>query len=220
MEMADLLDNLNKRDIEVFRKDFTQLMRVTYGMDNAYGKSDKVIDKYMEKYSSLIELFNKKYKNLRFKLIISKDEIKLKLFLTKEKDIKNILPTVTKIAGIKAIGAGAFDVANIMDKEKFSREMDNITTKAHISYYGPEHSSNTIFIELNKKEGIEIYYDIKCMLNEISPEFKLCAFYALKDGYDKKIDVFKQGSYFGFSDLLTEKERDEWLDKFNPKMDE
>lgn len=220
MEMADLLDSLNKRDIEVFRRDFTQLMRVTYGMDKAYGKLDKVIDKYMEKYSSLIELFNKKYKNLGFKLIVLKDEIKLKLFLSKEKDIKNVLPHVTRIAGIKAIGAEAFDVANIADKERFSKELDNIKTKAHISYYGPEQSSSTIFIELNKKEGIEVHYDLKGMLNEISPEFKLCAFYALKDGYDRKIDFFKHGSYFGFSGLLTEKERDEWLDKFNPRMEE
>ena len=55
-------------------------------------------------------------------------------------------------------------------------------------------------------------------MNENSAGFKICAFYALKNNYDKKIEVYGTASTFGFSNLLNEIEKREWYDKFDPRF--
>ena len=64
---------------------------------------------------------------------------------------------------------------------------------------------------------IEIICNPAEIINENSAAFRICAYYALKDGFDKKIEIYGDASTFGFSNLLDEIEKREWFDRFNPR---
>lgn len=212
----DILDGFKSNDKDEFRKDFLQLVRIAYCMDKSYGKSHKSIDKYMPKYKSLISDFNRKYKNLRLKLVKDIEKFKLSIFI-KEKNVKDLFSNVaSRIEGLKAIGAENFNSAVAENSEKFAKELMNVKDKIYISY-----AEGDVFLEYNEKgKSIELHYEYEKSSDEKNPGFVLLAYYALKDGFDNSIRIYEKGAELGFSDLLTEKEKDEWLDKFDPKLEE
>ncbi len=212
----DVLDNFKNRDKKEFKKDFLQMIRVGAGIDMCYKKSHKSIDKYFPKYKLLIEGFNKKYKNLRLRLTRDIEKCELNIFII-EKNVKDVFSNVaSKINGLKAIGAENFNSAGVENSEKFAQELMNVKTHIYVSY-----SEGNIHLEYNKKEDlVELHYDYEEISNEKNPGFILLAYYALKDGYDKNIKIYEKGAEFGFDDLLTETEKDSWLDKFDPKLEE
>ncbi len=217
----DLLDSLGQKSVKEFRKDFAQLIRTAFGMDKDYGKSEAYMDRYMPAYKELVKLFNKKYKNLELKLKATSTGLKLQIFFRNEKKVADVFSNAAaRIAGLKSIGANSFGAADVADASKFQKEMERVSNKIYISYYHTESGSDTLYLEFNKNEKkIELHYDAG-IANEKSPEFKLCTYYAVKDSYDEKIDVFSKGAVFGFTDLLSEDEKKEWFDKFNPRIEE
>jgi len=212
----NILDDFKSTDKNEFRKDFLQLIRVAYGIDKYYGKAHKSVDKYLPKYKLFIEAFNKKYKNLKLKLSKDIEKLKLGIFI-KEKNLKDVFSNVaSKIEGLKDIGAENFNVAGVENSEKFAKELMNVKNQIYISY-----GEGDIHLEFNEKEKIvELHYDYEEISDEKNPGFKLLSYYALKDGYDNSIKIYEKGSEFGFSDLLTETEKNKWLDKFDPKLEE
>jgi len=209
-------NEFKSKDKNEFKKDFLQLMRISFGIDRYYRRAEKLVDKYLPKYNLLIELFNKKYNNLRLKLKKDSEKIELGIFIN-EKDVKDAFSGAAgKIEGLKAIGAEKFNVANVENSEKFAKELMKVKDEIYISY-----NTGNIHLEYNKKEKMaELHYEHEEISDEKNPGFKLLSYYALKDGYDNSIGIYEKGAEFGFYDLLTETEKDEWLDKFNPRFGE
>ena len=71
-----------------------------------------------------------------------------------------------------------------------------------------------------KEKKVQLVYDMKEIENEPSPEFKLVAYYALNDGYDKKINLHDEGATLGFSSLLSHVEKADYYRKFDPQIAE
>jgi hypothetical protein len=220
--MPDIIDTLNKREITIFYKDLDQVLRVTTGINKDYGRLDKNLDNYMKDYKKLINLFNKKYPNLNLKFKTTLEELKLDILFKTEKNVKDIfINAASKIIGLKSVGAKNIGTADVADPERFSNEVERIDDKVNISYYDENIGASTILLEFNKKQKkVEIHYNLDTVIEKTSPEFKLIAYYALKDGFKKKIDVFQEGAKFGFLDLLNQEEKKEWVDKFDPHMGE
>lgn len=212
----DIISELNPKDLNEFKKDFTELIRVHAGINEEYSKLGKDIDKYIKEFKQILALFNKKYKNLITRAKQTTEELQLRIFI-KEKSLKDIFTNVaSKLNGLKAIGAGDFAKANIEEADKFSKELDKIKNKLFISYF--EQEERTISLEQGKKEIIELHYT-EGIQNEISPEFKLCSYYAVKDGI-KKINIHERLSAIGFTELpILDKVRN-FLKKFNPRIEE
>ncbi|MBW2980771.1 hypothetical protein KY360_05125 [Candidatus Woesearchaeota archaeon] len=214
--MADILDILSARDLKLFKKDFREIMRVAFGMDKAYGKTMEDFNFYLPKYKKLIEAFDRKYKNLKLKLRRTEEELKLRIFVT-EKDVTTVFNNAaSKIAGLKSVGATGFGIADVSAADQFSKELSRAKNKLYISYYEAESGSNTIYIEFDKKQKmVEVHYDPKAIKECKSPEFKLIAFYSVKD-FNKNIDLLDASSKFGFTDMLSHDELKEWLGEFEP----
>ncbi|MBS3097464.1 hypothetical protein J4209_01565 [Candidatus Woesearchaeota archaeon] len=216
-----LLDSLNKKDVSEFKKDFIQLIRVAVGMDKYFSGNDKDFDKYLPRYKKLISLFNEKYSRLQLKFVVNFDESRLLILFKGEKSVKDVfLNAASKIVGLKSIGTDGFGEVDVKDSEKFSKKIESAGDCIYLSYYHQEAGSDTIYLEYNKKyKMVELHYDFKGVFNEKGPEFKLCAFFALSGGF-KKIDFFSEAASFGFIDLLSDDEKKEWLDDFNPRLEE
>jgi len=219
MAEQDLMSSINKKDYAVFKKDFIQLMKVAYGMNDYYVKADPQATKYMKKYKSIIRSFNKKYPALKLKLIESHD-LKLKVFIKSDKPLKDMfLDSASKITALKSIGSENFGAAEISESEKFYSELEKVKKTLYVTYHAEHHHPDLLVLNLNKKQ-VEVECEIGDFLDEHQSNFKICAYYALKEGYKEKIKLFGKSSDFGFVSVLSEEEFKKILEKFNPLMNE
>lgn len=217
--MADIIDSLNKKELNQFEKDFKEFLRVAVGMSKAYKKATGKLKAYMPRYKNLIELFNKKYAGIKFRLLKKTDELDL-IILLNEKSVKDLFTNAaSKIAGLKFVGLNGFDEVSLEDTQKFSATTSAIQNQLYLSYYYPGKGADTIYLKFDSKEKmVGLTFDFDLIKDEKSPEFKLCAYYALKGGFDSNIDLYNEAASFGFVDVLTEAERRKYLDKFDPRM--
>ena len=214
----DVLGAYSKEDIAHFNKDITQLVRVAKEIDKFYGKWQSDMDQYIPKYEKFIGSFNKKYKGVHVKIKITPENVETS-FLLDEKSIREVFDNIaSKIIGLKAVGAAKFNVADVTDTNGFMKEVDKGKNQLHITYYDPELGTRNVFLSYDKNEKkVQLHYDDRQIILINNPEFKIACFYALRDGYNKKIKIYEEGATFGFDSLLSEREKAEWFhENMNP----
>ena len=217
MPNHDLLSEFIPSDIAHFKKDFTQMIKVGMEIDRYYGEAQHDLDMLIPKYEKLVEQFNKKYKGIKIKTKKTIEHFKVRILIN-EKNIKDFFASAaSKISGLRSIGRTDFNQIDISNAEKFAHLLDSLHDKIFISYLDAERGTSTIAASLDRKEkSVELLYSPVEVMRENSAGFKLCAFYALKQGFNKKIEIYGDVSTFGFSNILDEIEKREWYDKFNP----
>ncbi len=219
MANNDILSEFSASDINIFKKDFIQMIKVGAEIDRYYAEAHHDLDTIIPKYEKLVEQFNRKYKGIKIKTKKTIEHFKVRL-LIRVKDIKEFFAnSASRIPGLKSVGRTNFNQIDVSDAEKFARFLDSLLDKIYISYTEAESGTSTIaaFLDRNEKM-IEIIYSPVEAMNENSAAFRICAYYALKDNFDKKIEVYGDASTFGFSNLLDEMEKREWYDRFNPRF--
>ena len=218
--MADneILSGISQKDIRAFSRDFSQLLRVASEIDRYYAKWEQDIDLYLSKFGKFAGLFGKKYKNIEIKALKRIDKIEVRVLLN-EKSIRDLFNIcASRIIGLKALGTKNFGAADVMEAEKIADEISKIKDRLYLTYYMPEMGIYSVFLSKGRNEKmVELHWDKRESVNEVSPDFRICAYYALKDGYNKKIKLFDEGATFGFTELPVKKRFGEWLDRLNPR---
>lgn len=219
MANSDILSEFSPADISRFKKDFTQMIKVGAEIDRYYGEAQLDLDALIPKFEKLVGKFNKKYNGIKIKTKKSLECFKARVFV-KESGVKDFFAnSASRISGLKSIGRNNFNQIDIGDAERFAGFLDSLMDKIYISYIDQDNGASAISAVFDTNEKmVEIIYNPIEMLNEKSSGFRICAFYALKQKHDKKIEIFGDASTFGFSNLLDEMEKREWYDKFNPRL--
>ena len=219
MANGDILSELNASDIAHFKKDFVQMIKVGAEIDRYYAEAHRDLDRLIPKYEKILGKFNKKYKGIKISVKKTIDVFKVRIFV-RVRDIKEFFAnSASRISGLKSVGRASFNQVDVSNVEKFAQFLDLILDKIYISYLDPESGTSTLAAILDRREKmIEIICRASELMNESSAGFKVCAFYALKGGFDRKIEVYGDASTFGFFNLLDEIEKREWYDKFNPRF--
>lgn len=218
---SPLLASIEKGAIKTFRKDLLQMLNAAKGMDKYYFEAKQGFHNYLEKFESLVEGFNRKYKGIKLRIVKKTEEMELKIFLN-EKNVKDCFAnSASKIVGLQAIGASGFGAATISDTAGFSDEVERAKSKLYITYYNPQTGTTNVFLKYDGKEKkVELVYDKEEIQNEPSPEFQLTAYYALSQDYNKKIDLHDEAGTLGFSYIPYPAEKARFHRKFNPRAGE
>ena len=197
------------------------MLRAAKGIDRYYFEAKQDFYNYLEKFESLVEGFNRKYKGIKLKIVKKTEELELKIFLN-EKNVKDCFAnSASKIIGLQAIGASSFGAATISDTAGFSGEAERAKSKLYITYYNPQTGTANVFLKYDGKEKkVELVYDMEEIQNEPSAEFQLVAYYALSRGYSKKIDLHDEAGTLGFSYTPYPAEKAIFHRKFNPRAGE
>ncbi len=185
--MSRLLSKIPHELVEEFKLDFLPLVRMTKELDKEFGEGEDEILINLPKYKNYVTLFNKKYKGVMVKFVETNDGFQLRLFIRGEKSVKDVfLNSASQIEGVIAIGSEDLEKDSVFDQNELELELTQIKDKMHVQYSG----SITVFLKFNKSENlVELCYDSKTIQNERGPEFKLFAYYSLKDGRDSKINL-------------------------------
>ena len=215
----NILNEFSLADINIFKRDFIQLIKVGAEIDRYYGEAQHDLDFLIPKFEKLTEQFNKKYKGIKIKFKKSIDNFNLRV-LIKAHDIKEFFAeSASRIPGLRAVGRTGFNQVDISETDKLAKFLDSLLDKIYISYLDAETGTSTVVAILDRKEKmIELIYNPSEIMNENSSALKICSFYALKNGFNKKIEIYGDATTFGFSNLLDEIEKREWYDKFNPRF--
>lgn len=219
MANNDILSEFSSGDVKHFRKDFVQMVKVGAEIDRYYAEAQHDLDAFIPKFEALAEKFNKKYKGLKIKTRKTIEYYNVRLFI-KEKSIKDFFAkTASRIPGLKSVGRTGFNQVDTGNAESFARFLDSLMNKVYISYSDPESGTSTIAAAYDRREKmVEVMYTPSEIINENSAGFRICAFYALTSGFDRKIEVYGDSSTFGFYNILDEMEKREWYDKLNPRL--
>ena len=219
MANSNILSEFGATDVDGFHKDFDYVIKVGAEIDRYYGEAQRDLDGMLPRYEKLLEHFNRKYKGISIKPKKAIEHFNIRIFL-KAAGIKEFFAdSASRIPGLKSLGRTNFNQIDVADAEKFARFLDTLLDKIFISYADAESGTSTIAAVYDRnKKMIELVYNPVEILSENSAGFKICAYYALKDGYNKKIDVSEKTATFGFYNMPNELERREFYDKFDPRV--
>ncbi|MEK6869033.1 MAG: hypothetical protein AABX74_02300 [Nanoarchaeota archaeon] len=218
---SPLLASIEKEAIKTFRKDLLQMLNAAKGMDKYYFEAKQDFHNYLDKFESLVEGFNKKYKGITLKIAKNTEEIELKIFLN-EKGVKDcFVNSASKIVGLQAVGASGFGTATVSDAAAFSGEVERAKSKLYLTYYSPHTGTANVFLQYDGKEKkVGLVYALEEIQNEPSPEFQLAAYYALSFGHNEKINLYDEAGTLGFSYIPSPAEKSSFRRKFNPRAGE
>jgi hypothetical protein len=218
---SQLLITFSRKQISSFRDDLVQMVRIGKHMDRLYPLGHSDIDQYLNKFSKLVEIFNKKYKGIKFKIAKKSDELQLKLFLN-EKSIKDCFSkSASKIVGLQSAGKSKFGAAVVSDSATFSKQLQEAKNKLYLTYYDPELGVSSLLLKYDKSEKkVQVIYNIEEIEYEPSPEFQVAAFYALSQKPNDKLNIYSEGSTLGFDFVPTHAEKAEWYRDFDLHINE
>jgi len=194
-----LLNSINTRHVDEFRKDLKLILSLTEEIDKQYDLAYDGLDRNMEIYEKTIDSFNKKYSGV--KLVCKQTTIQCKLFVyfKNETDLLNILKSAAKIAGISRIGTSETFNVEASDAAGVQKMQEYIATKhkLFVSYQGYKNKALMfIFDKLNKM--VELCFD-KDEVCKNCPDFFIMCYYAVRDGIDKTIRLGDISRTFGYA---------------------
>lgn len=189
-----ILEQFSYQDIAEFKRDFILLMRMTSEIDREYGSIDPSFLHNLPEYTKCLELFSKKYRDIVLKPNTSVGTKRIQIFFD-VKSIRDVFDIAIRIDRLEAVGRDSMNLINIKDRG-FEEIKSTILNKVYLKYFTSA-KSKTIILKLNEKEKMpELIYDKAGIVDDESPEFKLCSYYGCLNGFDKKIDIKKAASAF------------------------
>ncbi len=210
-----LLSNYFSEDIEAFKKDLFLLMNIVYHLDVQYGSAHDEFDHYFKKFEKFVYDWNLKYKHLIIRIYKKGIRFTVKI-LVNEQDLKKVLlDAIINIYEIKQINGKPISV-NFLTEKHLRRELKSLSKKLDVVYL-KNGNENSLTLEYDDVyDRIRLVYAKDDMLDETSPEFVICAYYALKQ-VDKNINLQKYSGDFGFdTDILSWKGRGDGPDRRLP----
>ncbi len=196
--MSDLLSALDASDVGMFYRDFRLLMKLAVETDKGYARADSEISHNMPKYEEYIKLFNKKYPGILITPSANYERRFMpEIFIKKEKSVKEaFLNSASKIHRVKAVSSsGCLQKDEMHDEAQLRRELSKMKNKVCVQYFGMK--SPTLFLSFNSaRQMVEICYDPETVCDSAGPEFKVIAYYAVKDSeidYDTDLQKIGEG---------------------------
>jgi hypothetical protein len=185
IELENIFSQYNKRDIKEFVKDLFLIFRVLRSVDREYSSSDNAeIEHDVTKFKSLIKEFNRKYRDILFEFYIDGLQCALKIYFA-QRDYESILPIIKQMNRFIGI-------------RRFQDHIEGV----YENYNENNEGENCVILQ-KENNMLRMIFQKEDMLNAKSPEFRLCTYFAMKDGFEKSINLQKFGNEFSFQ-LVTD----------------
>jgi hypothetical protein len=171
IESDPILRQFHREDIRIFVQDLFLVFNILAKMDL---DQNNQTDKNISKFRSLMKEWELKYRDVILHFKSDSIECSIKIYF---KDTFE-------------------NAAHLIESMNRFKSMSRYTAQLDASFEGDK-MDNTL--TLKSESGLlRMIYLKEDMLRANSPEFKLCTFYAMKDGFDKSINLQKYSEAFSF----------------------
>ncbi len=185
----------DEEDVNIFVKELFFVFSIAQKIDNDYGEGSSQAAKDIKKFKMLMKDWELKYRDII--LDFRNDGIQCRLRCHLKDSVQAAVSIIRKMNNFEKVEIAPSKVNAIFSSEKTKEE-------------------NTVTLEV-RQNTLELIYSKEDMLNPKSPEFRLCTYYAMKDGYDKKIELEKKyRDVFSFS--FEEAQKYDWQNRWNVRF--
>lgn len=220
-DMASLLGEFPISERETFKKEFFELLRVHAGLDRDYAERADVVEDSLPKFEKIMGEFGEKYPGITIKVRTDSRQVILDVLIMTHDSLKEIFTRAARIQGITALGAQAFDAVSIESPAEVEEELNNVKDRLCLSFAGPGTGSAKMLLQKDWKSGkVKVSYDPEDIVSEKSPDYILIAYYALREGIKKDVDLAKKLSSLGFLVRPLDSDLRKSIDAFNPRFTE
>ena len=201
-----LLDKFSLTDRKHFKHDFFLVMKAAFELDHEFANVSEEVYRNLPIFEDCVNLFNKKYgPGIKVEVKQSYTEFRVNIFL-KANTLKDLfLECCFQISGLKSIGDDHSNIEELQDKEAILDELNKIKNILYLHYAG--YNEGTVILR-DRQDCTQLCYSKDNLLNELEPEYQMCAYYALKEGYDNTVDLSKYQNKFIFMSTSSDKRRE------------
>lgn len=191
---------MNKTDIEKFSNDFIPILKFLRRLYEGF--RDPFLDKQnYELANNCCSLLSKKYKGITISLErypYKSPKPKILLDADLPEAISYLEKLIPKIDNVSIAINGRYTAIDISDAKAKYKELEKQMKANPIKIrFTPGKSKREIILSYSKEERKTEITETEYMQNREDPEFLICAYFALKAGYDAKIDLSKCGVHAG-----------------------
>ncbi len=191
-----LLDQFLPTDVTTFHEDFKRLTHMATSMNDLYDAGSNVFMKNSPIFEKYTKAFTDKYKNIIIIPLFDSTEKFIQIFFDEKSLLKVFFDVIAKTEGLVGVGPDPLDMANVNDRQATEVALKSVKSKLYVRFA----HNQSIMLRINTRYKLtELIYDPKTIGNQNDPSYKLCAFFALNNGYDHDIDLEDIGEEFVFS---------------------
>ncbi len=197
--MKKIIDSFPKNQVEIFESDFLTFFDLCVHLDREYDTMMPYFESNVEVMKEYIENFQKKYVTLRVDLIKDSISIKPAVFFPKEQDLKEMLmKTIINMRWFKGAGLTYGQCIEPKDKDQFSVLVNSIKDKLYVHFSGYE--EDVLILKIDQgNQMVQIIFEKQEIIDDSTPEFLICAYYALSEEFYPEIDLNRIKSKFKLS---------------------
>lgn len=192
--MPDLLSKFSAEDIREFKSDFMRVLNMAKHMDEDWGSGNNRFYRNKPKFETYLGKFSGKYILIHCVPTYNIQDKVFHILFPKEKSVRDVLVNaVLKMSGLTAIGHSPFSWVSVRD-ETLAKQVHTIADRAYAFF-----SDETIILEWNERcAQSELIYSKDSIINPAGPEFRLCCYYGLLDGFQRSINLEEEAKTFEF----------------------
>ncbi len=194
IETDPIFHGYSQQDVQAFVHDLFLVFNVLSHIDREYGEGDSpFVVRDIENFKKLTDDWNKKYRDIILRFYVTGIECRMAVYLKESRDnMLLILKRMKSFSKVKTSGP---------EMEAYFQE-------------GFENRSDNTLSLYEEKGMFKLIYLAEDMLDPKSPEFKLCTFFGLKDGYDRTISLKKYQKQFSFDNISSSLKGEGWERRF------
>ena len=185
------------RTARAFKEDVVLLLGLARRHDTQYNAVDPSFDSDKKKISEFIAQFNKKYQGLKVKAEISNYQYRIRIFLNEKSLLDFYKNCAAKIPDLVALGSDTFKPVTL-SSGIYPPELTDVGKQLTCYYRDMFEGSFTVKVNFIRENVLELKYLAEEIPNMGSPNFSVCAFYALRDKTDQTIDLKQLAETFSF----------------------
>ena len=185
IEPEEIFKDYNEEDLSVFVNEFYMVFNLSQSLDEDYNQGDSNrTQKNIKRFKNLIKDWNKKYRDILLEFLA--DGLQCRLIISFDEKLDGIVKIIKRMKRFVEIRSYTARRLNTVFSEQGRR------------------GENTLTFETDGRT-VKMIYSKQDMLKPESPEFRICSYYALKNGFDKTIDIIeKYKEAFSFGSESTE----------------
>ena len=178
-KLNEILNYYKKEDIKQFLNDFFLVAKVFRTISLDYNKKRNT-ESDIDTFITLLTKWEQKYEDIILKFVIDDFECFLEIYF-KEDNVKSAIGALKKITGFVTC-------------DKYDDSVSSVVIEAIYMIEEEEH----IVTLRQERNGLRLIYEEEDILDVETPHMLLCAYFALRFGYNESIDILDFKERFSF----------------------